>query len=182
MRSREPSRQRPAAAIPLRPTRRAALPEPWVGLSGVASRAVPRRSVSHVTGPAKATRLMQRESRSQQARSHVVELGGGTGANLHFYNGTQAITLTEPDKPMMRRLAEPLPNRCAARSGRGPAVPGRSLRRVRLQPRAPLWARLLSRTRSIAATRPMPRVAAVSTITVTPLTFTLDPPGSGAAR
>lgn len=38
------------------------------------------------------------------ASGDVVEIGGGTGANLSFYNGVRSLTLTEPEKPMIRRL------------------------------------------------------------------------------
>jgi ubiquinone/menaquinone biosynthesis C-methylase UbiE len=39
------------------------------------------------------------------ARGDVLEIGGGTGANLPFYNGAvRALTVTEPEKPMARRL------------------------------------------------------------------------------
>jgi ubiquinone/menaquinone biosynthesis C-methylase UbiE len=35
----------------------------------------------------------------------VVEIGGGTGANLPHYNaGVASLTVTEPSKPMLRRL------------------------------------------------------------------------------
>ena len=39
------------------------------------------------------------------ARGDVLEIGGGTGANLPFYNGAvSTLTITEPEKPMARRL------------------------------------------------------------------------------
>ena len=39
------------------------------------------------------------------ASGDVLEIGGGTGANLPFYNGAvRALTITEPEKPMARRL------------------------------------------------------------------------------
>jgi len=35
----------------------------------------------------------------------VLEIGGGTGANLPFYgDGVRTLTITEPEKPMIRRL------------------------------------------------------------------------------
>ncbi len=35
----------------------------------------------------------------------VLEIGGGTGANLAFYGaGVESLTLTEPERPMLRRL------------------------------------------------------------------------------
>jgi ubiquinone/menaquinone biosynthesis C-methylase UbiE len=41
------------------------------------------------------------------ATGDVLEIGGGTGANLPFYNGgVRTLTITEPEKPMARRLAD----------------------------------------------------------------------------
>ena len=35
----------------------------------------------------------------------VLEIGGGTGANLRFYNGNlESLVITEPEPPMLRRL------------------------------------------------------------------------------
>lgn len=39
------------------------------------------------------------------ATGDVLEIGGGTGANLAFYNGAvRTLTITEPEKPMAKRL------------------------------------------------------------------------------
>jgi ubiquinone/menaquinone biosynthesis C-methylase UbiE len=39
------------------------------------------------------------------ARGQVLEIGGGTGANLPWYGpGVESLTVTEPDIPMLRRL------------------------------------------------------------------------------
>jgi ubiquinone/menaquinone biosynthesis C-methylase UbiE len=57
-----------------------------------------------MSGPEKATLRTHREALIPQANGQVLEIGGGTGANLPFYKRTAAITLTEPDTPMMRRL------------------------------------------------------------------------------
>ena len=39
------------------------------------------------------------------ARGLVLEIGGGTGANLQLYGpGVETLTVTEPDQPMLRRL------------------------------------------------------------------------------
>src|SRR5262245_61046513 len=40
-----------------------------------------------------------------QASGRVLEIGAGTGANLPLYSaGVESITLTEPERPMIRRL------------------------------------------------------------------------------
>jgi ubiquinone/menaquinone biosynthesis C-methylase UbiE len=40
-----------------------------------------------------------------EAKGHVIEIGGGTGANLPFYGpAVEALTVTEPELPMLRRL------------------------------------------------------------------------------
>jgi ubiquinone/menaquinone biosynthesis C-methylase UbiE len=40
-----------------------------------------------------------------QARGRVLEVGGGTGANLPFYgDAVTSLTVTEPEEPMVRRL------------------------------------------------------------------------------
>ena len=39
------------------------------------------------------------------ANGRVLEIGGGTGANLRFYGpAVESLTLTEPETPMLRRL------------------------------------------------------------------------------
>ncbi|HVP03467.1 MAG TPA: class I SAM-dependent methyltransferase [Solirubrobacteraceae bacterium] len=39
------------------------------------------------------------------AHGDVLEIGGGTGANLqHYGDGVRSLTITEPEKPMVRRL------------------------------------------------------------------------------
>jgi ubiquinone/menaquinone biosynthesis C-methylase UbiE len=39
------------------------------------------------------------------ASGQVLEVGGGTGANLPFYGpGVESLTITEPEPPMLRRL------------------------------------------------------------------------------
>lgn len=57
-----------------------------------------------MAGPEKATLRKHREALIPQAHGRVLEIGGGTGANLPFYEGIETLTLTEPDKPMVRRL------------------------------------------------------------------------------
>ena len=40
------------------------------------------------------------------AAGDVLEIGGGTGANLQYYGSTVGtLTITEPEKPMVKRLA-----------------------------------------------------------------------------
>src|SRR5438067_2648804 len=38
------------------------------------------------------------------AHGRVLEIGGGTGANLPHYNGIDSLVITEPEPPMLRRL------------------------------------------------------------------------------
>jgi ubiquinone/menaquinone biosynthesis C-methylase UbiE len=50
-----------------------------------------------------------RQALLAKANGDVLEIGGGTGANLGFYgNGVGAITITEPENPMVRRLEKKL--------------------------------------------------------------------------
>jgi SAM-dependent methyltransferase len=47
-----------------------------------------------------------------QATGDVLEVGAGTGANLlHYTEGVRTLTLTEPEKPMVRRLEKHLAER-----------------------------------------------------------------------
>jgi ubiquinone/menaquinone biosynthesis C-methylase UbiE len=52
----------------------------------------------------KATLRTHRETLIPRATGRVLEIGGGTGANLPFYTGVETVTVTEPEKPMVRRL------------------------------------------------------------------------------
>ena len=46
-----------------------------------------------------------REALIGTASGDVLEIGGGTGANLPLYGeGVRTLTITEPEKPMIRRL------------------------------------------------------------------------------
>ena len=46
-----------------------------------------------------------RQALISTATGDVLEIGGGTGANLPFYNGgVRTLTITEPEKPMAKRL------------------------------------------------------------------------------
>ena len=40
------------------------------------------------------------------ADGRVLEIGGGTGANLRFYDGVGSLVVTEPEPAMLRRLQE----------------------------------------------------------------------------
>src|SRR4051794_3527342 len=40
------------------------------------------------------------------ASGDVLEIGGGTGANVQLYQGVHSLTLTEPEKPMVKRLEQ----------------------------------------------------------------------------
>jgi ubiquinone/menaquinone biosynthesis C-methylase UbiE len=54
----------------------------------------------------KTTLQSLRESLLAEAGGDVLEIGGGTGANLPFYRPEAgSLTITEPDAAMMRRLA-----------------------------------------------------------------------------
>ena len=49
--------------------------------------------------------LALRESLLTGATGHVLEIGGGTGANLPYYGpAIESLTMTEPQPPMLRRL------------------------------------------------------------------------------
>src|SRR3954452_22586593 len=53
-----------------------------------------------------------RESLLGSASGDVLEIGAGTGRNLDFYgDGVRSLTLTEPEKPMARRLEKHLAER-----------------------------------------------------------------------
>ena len=48
-----------------------------------------------------------REDLLAGAKGHVLEIGGGTGANLPFYGpAVESLTMTEPQPPMLRRLQQ----------------------------------------------------------------------------
>ncbi|HEY3946029.1 MAG TPA: class I SAM-dependent methyltransferase [Solirubrobacteraceae bacterium] len=56
------------------------------------------------------------------ASGDVLEIGAGTGANLaHYGERVRALTLTEPEKPMIRRLQKRLQQRPDAKALRAPA-------------------------------------------------------------
>ena len=68
-------------------------------------------------GPEKAVLRGHREALLAGVSGRVLEIGGGTGANLPFYGpAVEELVITEPEEPMARRLerklsAYPLPAR-----------------------------------------------------------------------
>ncbi|MEA2124042.1 MAG: hypothetical protein QOI80_824 [Solirubrobacteraceae bacterium] len=50
-----------------------------------------------------------REALVPEAGGDVLEIGGGTGANLPFYGEVGSLTITEPEAPMAKRLTPSLP-------------------------------------------------------------------------
>jgi ubiquinone/menaquinone biosynthesis C-methylase UbiE len=48
------------------------------------------------------------------ATGDVLEIGGGTGANLALYGGVGSLTVTEPEQPMAERLARHIDERAPA--------------------------------------------------------------------
>lgn len=60
----------------------------------------------------KAGLTAHRKTLLSQATGDVLEVGAGTGANLLLYgDGAQTLTLTEPEKPMVRRLEKHIAQR-----------------------------------------------------------------------
>jgi SAM-dependent methyltransferase len=60
----------------------------------------------------KAGLTAHREALLSQATGDVLEVGAGTGANLALYgDGVRTLTLTEPEKPMVRRLEKHIAHR-----------------------------------------------------------------------
>jgi ubiquinone/menaquinone biosynthesis C-methylase UbiE len=60
-------------------------------------------------GPEKATFRAHRRALLAGARGRVLEIGGGTGANLPFYPaGVEEVVITEPEEPMARRAERKL--------------------------------------------------------------------------
>jgi ubiquinone/menaquinone biosynthesis C-methylase UbiE len=62
-----------------------------------------------MSGPEKAVLADHRKALVGRAAGRVIEIGGGTGANLPFYGGAvEELVITEPEEPMARRLGHKL--------------------------------------------------------------------------
>jgi ubiquinone/menaquinone biosynthesis C-methylase UbiE len=62
-----------------------------------------------MAGPEKAVLQARRASLLGEVSGRVLEIGGGTGANLPFYGDEVAeLVITEPEEPMARRLERKL--------------------------------------------------------------------------
>jgi ubiquinone/menaquinone biosynthesis C-methylase UbiE len=62
-----------------------------------------------MAGPEKAVLRDHREALIARVSGRVLEIGGGTGANLPFYgSAVEALIITEPEEPMARRLERKL--------------------------------------------------------------------------
>jgi ubiquinone/menaquinone biosynthesis C-methylase UbiE len=76
-----------------------------------------------MAGTEKAGLAEQRRELLERARGRVLEIGGGTGANLPYYGAAvDEVVLLEPEEPMARRLERKLTNSSLrARVVRAPA-------------------------------------------------------------
>jgi ubiquinone/menaquinone biosynthesis C-methylase UbiE len=76
-----------------------------------------------MAGSEKAVLRGQREVTLGRVSGRVIEIGGGTGANLPFYgDAVEELVITEPEEPMARRLEQRLTeNSLPARVIRAPA-------------------------------------------------------------
>jgi ubiquinone/menaquinone biosynthesis C-methylase UbiE len=62
-----------------------------------------------MAGPERAVLRGHREALIGRTSGRVLEIGGGTGANLPFYGeGIEELVITEPEEPMARRLQRKL--------------------------------------------------------------------------
>ena len=77
-----------------------------------------------IKGAEKAGLAAMRQALVSQASGEVLEIGGGTGANLaHYGPGVTALTITEPEAPMLKRLQRRVQEEGAARATpAGPTV------------------------------------------------------------
>jgi len=64
-----------------------------------------------MAGAEKAGLRERREKLLGEAHGRILEIGGGTGANLPFYGpAVEEVVFTEPEEPMARRLEKKLPD------------------------------------------------------------------------
>jgi ubiquinone/menaquinone biosynthesis C-methylase UbiE len=62
-----------------------------------------------MAGSEKAVLCEHRKTLLGRVAGHVIEIGGGTGANLPFYgDAVEELVITEPEEPMARRLERKL--------------------------------------------------------------------------
>jgi ubiquinone/menaquinone biosynthesis C-methylase UbiE len=62
-----------------------------------------------MAGAEKTVLRARRETLVSRVTGHVLEVGGGTGADLPFYGaGVEELVITEPEEPMARRLERKL--------------------------------------------------------------------------
>jgi ubiquinone/menaquinone biosynthesis C-methylase UbiE len=67
-----------------------------------------------IAGPERACLATYREELLAGLRGDVIEIGGGTGANLPYYGeGVATLTVTEPSGPMIRRMGRRV-GKCAS--------------------------------------------------------------------
>jgi ubiquinone/menaquinone biosynthesis C-methylase UbiE len=79
-----------------------------------------------MAGTEKATLRGHRDALRAQASGRVLEIGGGTGANLPFYGAAvESLTVAEPEGPMKRRLQQKLAERSSP--AQAVAAPAESL-------------------------------------------------------
>jgi ubiquinone/menaquinone biosynthesis C-methylase UbiE len=76
-----------------------------VGLMSLWGRVFAAGYDKFMAGTEKAGLADHRKKLLERARGRVLEVGGGTGANLPFYgNDVEEVVVTEPEEPMARRL------------------------------------------------------------------------------
>jgi ubiquinone/menaquinone biosynthesis C-methylase UbiE len=94
-----------------------------VGLMSLWGRVFAAGYDTFMAGTEKAGLADHRKKLLDRARGRVLEVGGGTGANLPFYgNKAEEVVITEPEEPMARRLERKLADSSVpARVVRAPA-------------------------------------------------------------
>src|SRR3954451_17474987 len=70
-----------------------------------------------MAGTERETLRPHRQALLNEASGRVLEIGGGTGANLEVYGDrVESLTGTEPEAPMMKRLERHLSERAPGRA------------------------------------------------------------------